>query len=79
MICYECCKLGETRDAVGLCHHCSAALCLNHARVVDDPVTASFPVSKTVVLPKHARLMLCDTCMSALHQSHNHALALAEK
>jgi len=76
MFCYECCKNGQTREAVGICHHCSAALCANHARTVDDPVTAMYPVNKIVVLPKHARLILCETCMSALQQKQNVSLAL---
>ncbi len=70
MICFECSKSGMSREAVGLCHHCSAALCLEHARTVDDPVTATYAISKTVVLPKHARLILCATCRDALLQSH---------
>ena len=71
MICFECAKSGTSREAVGLCHHCSAALCSEHARTVDDPVTATCAISKTVVLPKHARLILCETCRAALLQSHD--------
>jgi hypothetical protein len=55
MICYECQSRGETRDAVALCHHCSAALCAEHALVLSDPVTAQYPVCKTVTLPLRAR------------------------
>ena len=68
MLCYECCQAGKSSEAVGICHHCSAALCWNHTCTVDDPVTASYPVAKTVALPKHARLVLCETCMAALEQ-----------
>ena len=46
MFCYECCNDGQTREAVGLCHHCSAALCANHAHIVDDPVTANRPLNR---------------------------------
>jgi len=77
MNCFECAKSGLIRDAVGLCHHCSAALCSEHARAVDDPVTATRAVCGTVVLPKHARLILCDVCESALRQTREaHALAV---
>ena len=47
---------------LGLCHHCSAALCKEHICVVDDPVTAGVPLVRTIVLPKKARLLLCSTC-----------------
>ena len=43
MHCYECLQNDETREAVGLCHHCSAALCAEHIRAVDDPVSAMNP------------------------------------
>jgi len=66
--CYECLRAGETRDAVGSCHHCSAALCVEHICVVDDPVTDIRPLVRTVVLPKKARLLLCRTCKAALEQ-----------
>jgi hypothetical protein len=70
MMCFECAREGKTRDAVGLCHHCSAALCSDHAQTVDDPVTAAYPIAKTITLPRHARLVLCETCKVALEQSH---------
>ena len=66
--CYECLQAGEIRDAVGLCHHCAAALCAEHICVVDDPVTGGVPLVRTVVLPKKARLLLCGTCKAALEQ-----------
>jgi hypothetical protein len=68
MQCYECFGAGVERDAVALCHHCSAALCAHHAVVIADPVTAVEPLFKTIVLPKRARLMLCTTCNQALFQ-----------
>jgi hypothetical protein len=75
MHCYECLRAGVTRDAVGLCHHCSAALCTEHACVVADPVTAIYPLMLTVVLPKRARLLLCGTCKAALEQSRSNKAA----
>lgn len=44
MSCHECLRAGIVRDAVGLCHHCSAAFCTEHMCVVDDPVTAGVPL-----------------------------------
>ena len=69
MICYECQSRGETRDAVALCHQCSATLCAEHALVLSDPVTAQYPVCKTVTLPLRARLFLCSTCRKAMRQT----------
>jgi hypothetical protein len=69
MICYECQSRGETRDAVALCHHCSAALCAEHALVLSDPVTAQYPVCKAVTLPLRARLFRCSTCREAMRQT----------
>jgi hypothetical protein len=70
MLCYECSKVGRSQDAVGLCHHCSAALCREHSRIVADPVTTTYPIAKAVVLPLQARLFLCETCLAALEQTH---------
>lgn len=75
MHCYECLQAGVTRDAVGLCHHCSAALCAEHICVVADRVTATSPLVLTVVLPKRARLLLCGTCKAALEQSRSNKAA----
>ena len=77
MLCYECSQVGRSSEAVGVCHHCSAALCSNHARTVTDPVTASYPVAMTIVLPLRARLMLCETCFSALYQEREPVLTKA--
>ena len=69
MICYECQQADKRRDAVALCHHCSAALCQEHALALADPVTAQYPVCKTVILPLRARVFLCSTCKDALQQT----------
>ncbi len=68
MRCYECLHADTSRDAVGLCHHCSAALCADHACVVADPITDIRPLMREVVLPKQARLLLCGICKAALEQ-----------
>lgn len=68
MHCYECLELGDARDAVGLCHHCSVALCEQHVYVVSETVTGSHPLVQRVTLPLRARLLLCGTCKAALEQ-----------
>lgn len=75
MKCYECLTEGHERDAVALCHHCSAALCEAHLSCLDDPVTATKPLVKVVALPLRARLFLCATCRTALQQSGTAARA----
>lgn len=77
MVCYECSQAGANSEAVGICHHCSAALCSKHARSVSDSVTASYPLAMTITLPLRARLILCDTCFAALHQRSEPPLARA--
>ena len=71
MHCYDCSKLGRSNEAVGLCHHCSAGLCEEHACVISEPVTGGHPLVQTVELPKRARLLLCGTCKGALGQPHS--------
>ena len=68
MLCYECSQ-GETRkEAIGICHHCSVALCQQHSSMISDPVTMTALINRTVVLPKKARLLLCTICLRALQQ-----------
>lgn len=69
MRCYECSQEGPYHEAVALCHHCLAGLCRMHALTVDDPVRASEPICKIVVLKKRARLFFCRTCSQALGQT----------
>ncbi len=68
MICYECHKAATRQEAVAICHHCSAALCPEHATLLKDPMTAQYAVGKTVVLPLLARIFLCSVCREALRQ-----------
>ncbi len=44
MQCFECFEIGAEREAIGLCHHCAAALCAHHAIVVPDPITTTEPL-----------------------------------
>jgi hypothetical protein len=69
MICYECERSGLRRDAVALCHHCSAGLCSEHAAGISDPITEQYHILSVVVLPLQARLFLCVTCKQALEQT----------
>jgi hypothetical protein len=75
MMCYECSSRSLQRPAVALCHHCSAGLCVDHCIAVNDPVTARYPVCATVVLPRKARLFLCQTCKEALEQPREAKIA----
>ena len=68
MECYPCLQSGLTREAAGLCHHCSAALCGDHICEVEDPIIVAHLMARTVVLPRKARLLLCGTCKAALEQ-----------
>jgi len=68
MRCFECFQAGKVSDSVGLCHHCSVALCAEHYHMISDPIIMHSPVVKEVALPKSARVMLCSTCSAALAQ-----------
>ena len=68
MECYQCLQSGISREAVGLCHHCSAALCAEHIYAVEEPLMIKHLMVPATVLPKKARLMLCATCKAALDQ-----------
>jgi hypothetical protein len=70
MHCLECAQHGAKRDAVALCHCCSAALCLDHAVVVPKRLAHLTPVCKTEELPLLAREFLCEICKAALDQPH---------
>ena len=70
MHCYECSQIGVAKEAIGICHHCSLGLCVDHARIETDPITTMVYVFQTQVLPKKARLLLCETCKEALAQPH---------
>ena len=68
MECFECLQSGVTREAAGLCHHCSAALCADHIFAVEDSLTLRHVMAPSVVLPKRARILLCATCKAAMEQ-----------
>jgi hypothetical protein len=48
MLCYECSITGCPRDAIGVCSHCSVALCAEHAQLVAEEITIRIPVVKSV-------------------------------
>ena len=68
MECYQCLQNGVNRDAVGLCHHCSAALCSDHIFAVEEPLMVKHVMVPPTLFPKRARRMLCSTCKIALEQ-----------
>ena len=68
MHCYECNDI-ESSEVIGLCHHCSAALCRKHATTVSEVVRTTEPLVRVVALPILARVVLCRTCKAALEQN----------
>jgi hypothetical protein len=58
MECYQCLQSGISREAIGLCHHCSAALCSEHICAVEEPLMIKHLMVPATVFPKKARLML---------------------
>lgn len=67
MHCYECDER-ESGEVIGLCHHCSAALCRKHAMTVSEVLRTTEPLVRVVALPIPARIVLCRTCKAALEQ-----------
>jgi hypothetical protein len=78
MECYECLQSGVTRETVGLCHHCSAALCADHIVVVEEPLMIKRLLAPVTIPPKRARLFLCSTCNEALEQLQAEPATLAD-
>ncbi len=38
MKCLDCSAKGRDTEAIGICHHCSAGICVAHRSLVSDPV-----------------------------------------
>jgi hypothetical protein len=68
MICFECFRRGQRSEAVGICHHCSAAVCADHGFLLPKLLHMSVPLVKVVNLPKQAQELLCSVCRAALDQ-----------
>lgn len=68
MNCYPCDREKIERAAVALCHHCSAALCREHALEAPREVTTIVPLGRVVALPISAREFLCRICKQTLEQ-----------
>jgi hypothetical protein len=68
MKCLDCARNGFATETIGICHHCSAGVCDTHGRLVSDPVTVPALVMGTRILPKRARLLFCNHCLSPLRQ-----------
>lgn len=77
MICFECYRRGQHNEAVGICHHCSVAVCADHGSVIDRPVHMQLPLVKIVSLPKSAQELLCNVCRAALEQPRTGTLRAA--
>jgi hypothetical protein len=78
MECYSCLQSGMSREAAGLCHHCSAALCSDHICEVEDPITITRIMAPASILPKKARVLLCQECKAALEQIHSAPAVFAD-
>lgn len=63
-----------SREVVAICHHCSAALCREHAVSVTENIYANEALGRAVALPRRARLILCRTCKAAFQQEGTHTL-----
>jgi hypothetical protein len=70
MHCLECAQDRSRREAVALCHACSAGLCLDHAVIVAKRLRHLAPINKIEDLPLEGRMVLCRTCQRALDQPH---------
>jgi hypothetical protein len=68
MKCLDCAGKGTAAETIGICHHCSAGVCDTHSTLVSDPVTVPAVIMGTRVLPKRARLLFCNHCLTALRQ-----------
>lgn len=69
MNCMDCAQQAVDRVAVALCHHCYAALCHEHAKVLEEPLERRVPIRKTEPAPRSARLVLCEVCRAAFEQT----------
>lgn len=76
MNCYVCDEQEKSREAVGLCHHCSAGLCHEHTFVRPRSVITIVPLNREVALPIKARELLCPVCKAALEQPRSVAWKL---
>ncbi|MFB7633921.1 DUF2180 family protein [Streptomyces sp. NPDC056149] len=61
MKCYDCAQAGEFADAVGVCHHCGAGVCLQHCHVALEPGHRLAGVGQST-LSRPAREVTCLTC-----------------
>ena len=68
MNCYVCAQGDLERVAVGLCHNCSAGICIEHSLERSREVTFLALFDREVTLPLKARELLCQLCKQALEQ-----------
>ena len=65
---YVCDEQEKSREAMVVCHHCSAGLCHEHTFAVPRSVMIIAPLNREVPLPIKARELLCPVCKEALEQ-----------
>jgi hypothetical protein len=53
MFCYDCHQEGKSSPAIGICHHCSIAVCPTHGTIYTHPTAAPEPAAKAAALPSH--------------------------
>ncbi|MBL8239977.1 MAG: DUF2180 family protein [Bryobacterales bacterium] len=68
MKCFDCHQLGKVSEAIGICHHCSVAVCPDHGTVFTHPLPVAEPAAKAATLPSHYRSLLCPDCFSAIKE-----------
>jgi hypothetical protein len=66
MFCYDCHQEGKSSPAIGICHHCSIAVCPTHGTIYTHPTAAPEPAAKAATLPSHYRSLLCPHCLEAI-------------
>ena len=65
MLCYECSQTGTRQAKPSVFAITALSPSVNNTRsMIDDPVTMTALINRTVVLPKKARVLLCSTCLS---------------
>jgi hypothetical protein len=69
MDCLDCLlDSGRPTDTVGICTACGAGVCLDHAVIVEHPLTRTAVIMRDIPVEPPARLLRCPTCQAA-HQA----------
>lgn len=59
---YEFARNGAERAGVGICHRCSAGLCMEHAVEVSRTVVRREPINRVAAVPSQGREFMCSAC-----------------